>query len=248
MKNQIKQKDKSLKHPSASLRMRGYIDLGFAKFDTRREKIKGFPEVILGLGKDEKHLTEIVSKAIKRTKRLLVTRATRKQFNAIKKSLSKSKIKLKYFADARLIYIGDIGGKKIGKIAVVCAGTADVPIAEEAALCAEAFGSKVERLYDVGVAGIHRLLNNVNIFNGCNAVIVVAGMDGALPSVVGGLISVPLIAVPTSVGYGSSFEGLAALLTMLNSCAVGMSVVNIDNGFGAAYQAHLINKMVAGNG
>jgi NCAIR mutase (PurE)-related protein len=233
---------------STSLRAKGYIDLGFAKFDTNREKIKGFPEVILGLGKDEKHLTEIVLKAVNKTGRLLITKATQKQFSAIKKKLSGTKkFPAKYFDVAKIIYIGRFEKAKFGKIAVVCAGTADVPVAEEAALCAEAFGSKVERLYDVGVAGIHRLLNNVDVFKGCNAVIVVAGMDGALPSVVGGLISCPLIAVPTSVGYGSSFEGLAALLTMLNSCAVGMSVVNIDNGFGAAYQAHLINKSASGN-
>jgi NCAIR mutase (PurE)-related protein len=229
---------------SAPLRTKDYIELGFAKFDTKREKIKGFPEVILGLGKDDKHLTEIVSKAIKRTGRLLVTKAAPEQYKAVKKKLLKlKKYPVKYSDIAKLIFIGRFSKPNIGKIAVVCAGTADVPIAEEAALCAEAFGSKVDRLYDVGVAGIHRLLSNVEVFKGCNTVITVAGMDGALPSVVGGLISCPLIAVPTSVGYGSSFKGLAALLTMLNSCAVGMSVVNIDNGFGAAYQAHLINKM-----
>lgn len=220
--------------------------MGFAKFDTNREKIKGFPEVILGLGKDEKHLTEIVSKAIRKSGKLLITKATASQYKAVRKKLEGSKkYPVKYFDIAKIIYAGKFAKQKLGKIAVVCAGTADVPVAEEAALCAEAFGSKVERLYDVGVAGIHRLLNNVDVFKGCNAVIVAAGMDGALPSVVGGLISCPLIAVPTSVGYGSSFKGLAALLTMLNSCAVGMSVVNIDNGFGAAYQAHLINKLAS---
>lgn len=230
------------------MKQKGYIELGFAKYDTKREKIKGFPEVILGLGKVEKHLAEIVFKAIKRTGRLLVTKATEKQYKAVKKKLSGLKqYPVKYYGTARLIFIGKFSRPNTGKIAVVCAGTADVPVAEEAALCAEAFGSKVERLYDVGVAGIHRLLSNVEVFKGCNTVITVAGMDGALPSVVGGLISCPLIAVPTSVGYGSSYKGLAALLTMLNSCAVGMSVVNIDNGFGAAYQAHLINKLAAGS-
>jgi NCAIR mutase (PurE)-related protein len=234
------------KRPSAPLREVGYIDLGFAKFDTNREKLKGFPEVILGIGKDEKHLTEIVSKAIRKSGKLLITKATALQYKAVKKKLAGfKKYPVKYFEIANIIYAGKFARPNLGKIAVVCAGTADVPVAEEAALCAEAFGSKVERLYDVGVAGIHRLLNNVDVFKGCNAVIVVAGMDGALPSVVGGLVSCPLIAVPTSVGYGSSFEGLAALLTMLNSCAVGMSVVNIDNGFGAAYQAHLINKLAS---
>ncbi len=223
-----------------------YIELGYAKYDLRREKIKGFPEVILALGKDTKHLAGIVSKAIKKSKKLLITKAKPNQFKAIKTGLPKT-VKVKYFDTAKLIFVGDFKQDRIGKIAVVSAGTSDIPVAEEAALCCEAFGSNVERLYDVGVAGIHRLLDNVKIFEGCNVVIVVAGMDGVLPSVVGGLVSCPLIAVPTSVGYGSSFKGLAALLTMLNSCAVGISVVNIDNGFGAAYQAHLINKMASGN-
>lgn len=238
----MKKPGKNIFHPSSPLRMKNYIELGFAKYDLRREKIKGFPEVILALGKDDAHLTEIVVKAIKHTKKLLITRVLPEQYSAVKKALSKFKIKIKYHKTAKLIYIGEMDKNRIGKIAVVCAGTADVPIAEEAALCCEYFGSNVERLYDVGVAGIHRLLNNTHVFDGCNSVIVAAGMDGALPSVVGGLISCPLIAVPTSVGYGASFKGLAALLTMLNSCSVGLSVVNIDNGFGAAYQAHLINK------
>jgi NCAIR mutase (PurE)-related protein len=221
-----------------------YIELGFAKYDLKREKIKGFPEVILALGKDEKHLIAIIEKAINKTKKLLITKANPSQIKAVKKIFSKKSYKIKFPETAGLIYFGEMKNDRIGKIAVVCAGTADVPIAEEAAYCCEIFGSKVERLYDVGVAGIHRLLSNVNVFKGCNVVIVVAGMDGALPSVVGGLVSCPLIAVPTSVGYGASFKGLAALLTMLNSCAIGVTVVNIDNGFGAAYQAHLINKMV----
>ncbi|MGA2668360.1 MAG: nickel pincer cofactor biosynthesis protein LarB [Ignavibacteria bacterium] len=237
---------KQKNNPSAPLRMKGYIDLGFAKYDLHREKIKGFPEVILALGKDEEHLTTIVSKAIERTKMLLVTKITPQQYKAIKKALSKKKsLKITYHETARLLFIGKTKKNEIGKVAVVCAGTADVPIAEEAACSLEIFGSKVERLYDVGVAGIHRLLNNTSVFENCNVVVVVAGMDGVLPSVVGGLVSCPLIAVPTSVGYGSSFGGLAALLTMLNSCAIGISVVNIDNGFGAAYQAHLINKMAS---
>lgn len=227
---------------STSLRVNDYIDLGFAKYDLKRERIKGFPEVVLALGKDESHLTEIIKKAFKKTGKLLVTKVDSSQYKAIKKSYKNSSWKVNYFETARLIYFGKLPKEKFGKIAVVCAGTADVPIAEEAAYCCEIFGSKVERLFDVGVAGIHRLLDNVNVFQGCNCVITVAGMDGALPSVVGGLVSCPLIAVPTSVGYGTSFKGLSALLTMLNSCAVGISVVNIDNGFGAAYQAHMINK------
>lgn len=237
-------KNKNIPTPSASLRGDDYIELGFAKYDLKREKIKGFPEVILGLGKDEEHLLKIIEKAVQKTGKLLITKVGPEQIKAIKKKFNKSSYKIKYLDTARLVYLGKYPKENIGKIAVVCAGTADVPVAEEAANCCEIFGSKVERLYDVGVAGIHRLLNNIEIFKGCNVVIVVAGMDGALPSVVGGLVSCPLIAVPTSVGYGSSLNGLSALLTMLNSCAVGISVVNIDNGFGAAYQAHLINKMI----
>ena len=242
----IKQ-SKSVKKPSTPLRADDYIDLGFAKYDLKREKIKGFPEVVLALGKNEKHLLAIIEKALTKTKKLLITKTNSEQIKVIKIKFSRTKYKIKYFDTARLIFFGEMPKTKIGKIAVVCAGTADVPIADEAAYCCEIFGSKVERLFDVGVAGIHRLLSNVKVFDGANVIIVVAGMDGVLPSVVGGLVSCPVIAVPTSVGYGSSFKGLAALLTMLNSCAIGVTVVNIDNGFGAAYQAHLINKMIEKN-
>jgi len=218
-----------------------YIDLGFAKYDLRREKIKGFPEVILAEGKDIKHLTAIAEKAIAKTGRLLISRAGKKQFEAIAKKLKR--YNPKFFETARLVYLGRNPGKKTGKVVVVCAGTSDLGVAEEASISLEIFGSRVERLYDVGVAGLHRLLSNLNIFEGANAIIVIAGMDGALPSVVGGLVSAPVIAVPTSVGYGVSFKGITALLNMLNTCTPGISVVNIDNGFGAAYQAHLINKL-----
>lgn len=222
-----------------------YIDLGFAKYDLKREKIKGFPEVVLAEGKEEKHLVSIVARAIETTHKLLITRASKEQFFAIQKKLkAKREYKPVYYETARLIYIGEMTKKMLGKVVIVCAGTSDLYAAEEAAISLEIFGSKVERLYDVGVAGLHRLLDNLKVFNGANCIIVVAGMDGALPSVVSGLSSVPVIAVPTSIGYGASFKGIAALLTMLNSCSMGLSVVNIDNGFGAAYQAHLINKMI----
>jgi NCAIR mutase (PurE)-related protein len=220
-----------------------YIELGFAKYDLKREKIKGFPEVVLAEGKEEKHLVSIVKNAFQKTGKLLITRASKEQFVAIEKKFKSSdKFKPVYYEPARLVYIGEIPKKKVGKVVVVCAGTSDLYAAEEAAFALEIFGSKVVRLYDVGVAGLHRLLSNLNVFKGAKCIIVVAGMDGALPSVVGGLVSVPVIAVPTSVGYGASFKGVAALLTMLNTCTLGISVVNIDNGFGAAYQAHLINK------
>lgn len=222
---------------------RDYIDLGFAKYDLKREKIKGFPEVILAEGKDLKHLVTIAEKAITRTGRLLISRANKKQFDAIGRKLKRHNPK--FFEIARLIYLGKMPAKRSGKVVVVCAGTTDLGVAEEAAITLEIFGSNVERLYDVGVAGLHRLLSNLNVFEGANAIVVVAGMDGALPSVVGGLVSVPVIAVPTSTGYGVSFKGITALLNMLNTCTVGVSVVNIDNGFGAAYQAHMINKIAA---
>ena len=220
---------------------KNYIDLGFAKYDLRREKIKGFPEVILALGKDQEHLNAIVSKALDRTKRLLITKVSYQQYTSLKKSLPK-RANENYHVPAKLLFIGK-QPRKTGKVVVVCAGTSDLPVAEEAAFTLEILGSKTERLYDVGVAGLHRLLDNLKIFKNANCVIVVAGMEGALPSIVGGQVSCPVIAVPTSIGYGSSFDGLAALLTMLNSCSVGISVVNIDNGFGAAYQAHMINKL-----
>lgn len=226
------------------IKKNGYIDLGFAKYDLKREKIKGFPEVIFAKGKSLEQLSSIVSKVIDKTNKLLITKVTPEQFKTVKKALKNSKYAklIKFFEKPGLIYIGTDNKSKLGKIVVVCAGTADLPVAEEAAVTLEIFGNNVVRLYDVGVAGLHRLLDSLSVFHDTNAVIVVAGMEGALSSVVGGLVSCPVIAVPTSIGYGSSFEGLAALLTMMNSCAVGMSVVNIDNGFGAAYQAHLINK------
>lgn len=250
MFKQKKHKSNFGKHPAseftplkAGLRTSDYIDLGFAKYDLKREKVKGFPEVIYGGSKTSKQLASIIKAAFNRTGKALVTRVTLSQFKEVKKLLGKLKSELYYYEDARVMYIGKKQTKKTGKVLVICAGTSDLPVAEEAAVCCEIFGSRVERLYDVGVAGIHRLINNMKTFDGANAIIVVAGMDGALPSVVGGLASVPVIAVPTSVGYGASFGGIAALLTMLNTCAMGVSVVNINNGFGAAYQAHLINKL-----
>ena len=233
------------KNPSTPLRTGDYIELGFAKYDLKREKIKGFPEVVMAEGKKLSHLVSIAERAITKTGRLLISRSDKKQFEAIAKKLKR--YNPTFYEIAGLIYLGKRTAKKTGKVVVVCAGTSDLGVAEEAAVSLEIFGSNVERLYDVGVAGLHRLLSNLRAFEGANSIVVVAGMDGALPSVVGGLVSVPVIAVPTSTGYGASFKGIAALLTMLNTCSIGVSVVNIDNGFGAAYQAHLINKMVSKN-
>lgn len=217
-----------------------FEDLGFAKVDHHRALRVGMPEVIFGEGKTPKQLTEIFSRLAARNRIVLATRASEKQFAAVRKKLRKAK----YHETARAIVSGAIQ-KKYGKgmIAVVCAGTSDIPVAEEAVVTAEVMGNEVERLYDVGVAGIHRLLANRGTLARARVVIVCAGMEGALPSVVGGLIGVPVIAVPTSVGYGAAFKGVAALLGMMNSCASNVTVVNIDNGFGAGYVASLINRL-----
>jgi len=216
-----------------------YEDLGFAKIDHHREIRTGYPEVIYCLGKTVKQIQGIVLNLSERNNNILATRASLEVFNGIKQVISDCD----YFEEARIVVVRKreiIFSEK--KIVVITAGTADIPVAEEAAVTAETLGNKVDRIYDVGVAGIHRLLSKVDIIREANVVVVVAGMEGALASVVGGLVDKPVIGVPTSVGYGTSFGGLSALLTMLNSCASGVGVVNIDNGFGAGYLASLINK------
>jgi hypothetical protein len=223
-----------------ALRARPFEDLGFAKIDHHRSVRQGFPEVVLGLGKTPAQVAGIAAEIVQRGSTLLVTRATPEMFEAVHGSVAAAV----YIPDARLITLRqeDVAPGK-GQILVVAAGTSDLPVAEEAACTAELMGNQVERLYDVGVAGIHRLLNQRQRLDEARVIIVVAGMEGALPSVVSGLVSVPVIAVPTSIGYGASFGGIAALLGMLNSCASGVSVVNIDNGFGAANIASLINHL-----
>jgi NCAIR mutase (PurE)-related protein len=218
--------------------MKHYDDLGFAKVDHHRPRRKGFPEVIYGEGKTPEQIAKIAKSLAGKGQDVLVTRTDKKAYLAVKRALKKAK----FFGLTRMIVVGGKQKRENRKIAVITAGTSDLPIAEEAALTAEFLGEKVERIYDVGVAGIHRLVKNLPKIKKAKVVIVVAGMEGALPSVVGGMIDKPIIAVPTSVGYGASFKGLAALLTMMNSCAPGVAVVNIDNGFGAAVMAHLINK------
>lgn len=219
-----------------------YEELGFAKVDHQRIDRKGFPEVIYCPGKTPDQIAQIAAKIANQGHDVLATRADKKAFPAVKKILKKAK----YHETAKVItYHSEPRRSAAGlKIAIVTAGTADLPVAEEAAVTAEFLGLKVIRLYDVGVAGIHRLMKNLPKINNCQVVIVVAGMEGALASVVGGLIDKPIIAVPTSVGYGASFKGLSALLTMLNSCSPGVSVVNIDNGFGAACCAFAITKRI----
>jgi NCAIR mutase (PurE)-related protein len=217
-----------------------FHDLGFARVDHHRAVRQGFPEVILGLGKTPAQIAGIAAEIAKRGSTLLITRASPAAYDAVREVLPEAA----YQADASIITLRQqdvLPGN--GTILVVAAGTSDIPVAEEAVGTAAVMGNQVERLYDVGVAGLHRLLGERARLNDARVIIVVAGMEGALPSVVSGLVSVPVIAVPTSVGYGASFGGVAALLGMLNSCASGVVVVNIDNGFGAASVASLINHL-----
>ena len=217
-----------------------YEDLGFAKIDTHRDLRKGFPEVILCKGKTLEQITKIVEGLSSGSNFIMATKANKEAYEAIRNIRTDAV----YYETAGIVLIGQRKGETARKtIIVVSAGTADLPIAEEAAVTAEAMGNTAERLYDVGVAGVHRLLDNKEKLFHANVIVVVAGMEGALASIVGGLVDKPVVAVPTSVGYGASFNGLAALLTMLNCCAPGVVVVNIDNGFGAGYFASVINQM-----
>ena len=218
-----------------------FEDLGYAKVDFHRHMRAGVPEVIYCEGKMPEHLRGISAKLAQHHCNILATRADRKVFECIQEAVADSE----YHETARIVVIKPRPVEQVGNIAMVCAGTSDVPVIEEAAITAEVLGNQVNRLYDCGVAGIHRLLDSCEDLFKANVAVVAAGMEGALASVVGGLVSCPVIALPTSIGYGASFGGVAALLSMLNSCASGVSVVNIDNGFGAGYQASLINKLAA---
>jgi NCAIR mutase (PurE)-related protein len=215
-----------------------FDDLGFAKVDLHRERRKGFPEVIFCEGKTKNQIVDIAAKIKRYNTRVLLTRVSAQ----VAQSLQRKYPKGTFYREARLFYVGP-KPKPHGLVTVITGGTADIPIAEEAAVTAEVMGSKVQRFYDVGVAGIHRLLSFRKEIETTRVLIVVAGMDGVLASVAGGLFSKPIIAVPTSVGYGLSLKGITPLLTMLNSCAPGIAVVNIDNGFGAGYIAAMINKL-----
>lgn len=221
----------------------GYDDLNFAKLDTDRMRRTGFSEVVFCQGKKDDFLKEIFLHLYEKNGEVMGTRATKEQAEIVKSVLPNAK----YDEISRIIMVKNKEKaektKLIGNVAVCTAGTADIPVAEEAAQTIEFFGSKATRIFDVGVSGIHRLLSKVNLLNDANCVVAIAGMEGALASVIGGLVSVPVIAVPTSVGYGASFGGLSALLTMINSCANGISVVNIDNGYGAGYIATQINRL-----
>ena len=224
----------------ASLRHLPYEDLDFAKIDHHRELRDGLPEVVLGEGKTPDQIAAIGAKLVERTGRLLVTRLNREGYRALQLAVSDAE----YHELARVAIVDRTPKPLLSGVLVVCGGTSDLPVAQEAVLTARMVGSDAGLITDVGVAGIHRLFDHLERIAAANALVVIAGMEGALPSVVAGLVASPVIAVPTSVGYGASFNGLAPLLAMLNSCAAGVSVVNIDNGFGAGYMAAQINAMV----
>ena len=217
-----------------------YQNLGFAKIDHHRELRKGFPEIIFGMGKTEEQILKISREIIKKGGNLLITKVETKVFDNLKKKMPKAH----YNSLAKVVYLKQqkpVSGK--GKIAIITAGTSDIPVAEEAVVTCDMLGNETEKIYDVGVAGIHRLFGEFERIKQARVIITVAGMEGALPSVVAGIVSVPIVAVPTSIGYGASLKGVAALLAMLNSCPGGVGVVNIDNGFGAGYLASSINHL-----
>jgi NCAIR mutase (PurE)-related protein len=216
-----------------------FEDLGFAKIDHHRRIRNGYPEVIYGEGKTTEQVVEIFARLAAHNPNVLCTRASPAAAEAVRQRMPEAR----YHELSRVLELRRDLAEPVGSVALAVAGTSDLRVAEEAALALEVFGSRVERLYDVGVAGIHRLFAHLEPLRQANCVVAVAGMEGALPSVVAGLVDVPVIAVPTSVGYGANFGGVTTLLAMLTSCASGISVVNIDNGFGAAYQADMINKV-----
>lgn len=240
MLTRFKDGELSMEEIMLKLKMEPYVDLDFAKLDTHRRIRQGAAEVIYGAGKTKEQIFAIAGKLVEAgQKTVLITRMSEEKFLYLK-----DKFNVFYEKLSGTCIIGELPKPSgHGTIAVITGGTSDMSVAEEAALTAEALGNKVERIYDVGVAGIHRLFAHLDKLMSASVVIAIAGMEGALASVVGGLVSCPVIAVPTSVGYGASFGGLSALLSMLNSCASGVSVVNIDNGFGAGYQASMINHV-----
>ena len=237
--NLVKDGSMSVEDAEQHLRKSSFAEMGYAKLDTHRKARTGFAEVIFCSGKSDDHLLNIFKRLYEEEGEVFGTRASAEQFEVIKEVFPETQ----YDALSHIIKIEKEGKKQIGKIVVCSAGTADIPVAEEAAQTAEYFGAKVERIYDVGVSGIHRLFSKLDTIQSANCVVAVAGMEGALASVLGGLVDKPVIAVPTSIGYGASMHGLSALLTMINSCANGIAVVNIDNGYGAGYIATQINRL-----
>lgn len=239
--NKVKNNEIDIKEAEDLLKKLPYEDLGFAKLDHHRKLRSGFGEVIYCSGKSEEHLVRIFQNFNEKEIDVLGTRASKEQYELVKSAIPEAE----YDELSRIIKIVRSEPKKQGCIAVCTGGTSDIQVAEEAAQTAEFFGSNVIRVYDVGVAGIHRLLSKIDVIRQANCVVAVAGMEGTLPGVIAGLVDKPVIAVPTSIGYGANFGGLSALLTMLNSCAEGVSVVNIDNGFGAGYLSTQINRLVS---
>ena len=235
----VKEGTISVEEAEKYFKKKPFEELGYAKLDTHREIRSGFPEVVYCSGKPDEYLVSIYRTLFEKNGEVFGTRADRRQYELVRKALPQ----VVYDEVSHILKIEKPDKKRYGRIAVCTAGTADIPVAEEAAQTAEYFGSQVDRVYDVGVSGIHRLLARLDVIQQANCVVAVAGMEGALASVLGGLVSRPVIAVPTSVGYGASMKGLSALLTMINSCANGIAVVNIDNGYGAGYIATQINKL-----
>ncbi len=229
----------SIEAAEGYFRREPFEDMGYAKLDTHRKIRSGFAEVIFCAGKSDEHLINIFDRLYKKEGEVFGTRAVKSQYELIKTKYPQ----VSYDHISHIIKIEKPKKEHIGKIIVCTAGTADIPVAEEAAQTAEFFGTNVERVYDVGVSGLHRLLSKMELIQSANCIVAVAGMEGALASVIGGLVNIPVIAVPTSVGYGANLNGLSALLTMINSCANGISVVNIDNGYGAGYIATQINRL-----
>jgi NCAIR mutase (PurE)-related protein len=241
--HKVKSGEISISEAVQELSVLPYEDMAFAKVDHHRGVRTGFPEVIFGRGKTVEQIVAIAQRLVARSEKVLVTRVDESAFQAVKGKIADAV----YNPAARTIVINRKPDRTlVPGVAVVTGGTADIPIAEEAAVTAELIGNQVDKVFDVGVAGLHRLLDKLPRLRQAKVLVVVAGMEGALPSVVGGLVSAPIIAVPTSVGYGANFEGLAPLLAMLNSCAPGVAVVNIDNGFGAGYIAGMINLTYSG--
>ena len=235
----LKNGELSVEEAEGHLRRQPFEELGYAKIDTHRKLRSGFPEVVFCSGKADEHLLEIFGKIYEMEGEVFGTRASQRQYELLKERYPD----VQYDTVSGIIKIENPGKEKQGCITVCTAGTSDIAVAEEAAKTAEYFGSYVERVYDVGVSGLHRLLANLDTIQKANCIIAVAGMEGALASVIGGLVDKPVIAVPTSVGYGANLKGLSALLTMINSCANGIAVVNIDNGYGAGYIASQINRL-----
>lgn len=238
----VKNGSMSVEEAEGFFRRQPFEDMGYAKLDLHRRIRSGFPEVIFCSGKPDEFLINIFQRMAEKEGQAFGTRATAEQYEMVRKVIPD----IQYDPVSRILKLERTPKERKGLIAVVTGGTADIPVAEEAAQTAEYFGSKVERIYDVGVSGIHRLLSQTQRIQEANCIVAVAGMEGALASVVGGLVSNPVIAVPTSVGYGANFGGLSALMTMINSCANGIAVVNIDNGYGAGYMATQINRLACG--